>query len=260
MSEDYRRQAIRAIAIYFLTLSERDADKVLSDVDLPPTPEGWGGRPDPARSADIRLALSTAPASALERLLLFADIDLDRPIGAQDAPEPSATTSTAPPSHELSAATTSLAVDESGPIFLVHGHSRAILYETVRVVERATGREVVVLREQPNAGRTILEKFEKHAAGAAYAVVLLTADDEGGPTSGADRRPRGRQNVIFELGFFFGKLGRDRVAVLLDEGVEEPSDINGLTYISLDSGGAWKQSLARELASANIDVDYARIP
>jgi predicted nucleotide-binding protein len=117
-----------------------------------------------------------------------------------------------------------------------------------------------VLHEQANAGRTILEKFEQHAASAAYAVVLLTADDEGGPVSATGRRPRGRQNVIFELGFFFGKLGRQRVAVLLDQDVERPSDIDGLVYISLDSAGAWKQSLARELRAVNIEVDYSRIP
>jgi predicted nucleotide-binding protein len=64
---------------------------------------------------------------------------------------------------------------------------------------------VIVLHEQINNGRTILEKFEQHAASAAYAVVLLTADDEGGARSVAERQVRGRQNVIFELGFFFGR-------------------------------------------------------
>lgn len=117
-----------------------------------------------------------------------------------------------------------------------------------------------MLHEQPSGGRTILEKFEKHAADAGYAVVLLTADDQGGVASDSDLRPRGRQNVIFELGFFFGKLGRDRVAVLLGSGVEEPSDIRGLVYIPFDPAGTWKHRLARELVGAGIDVDYSRIP
>jgi predicted nucleotide-binding protein len=65
-------------------------------------------------------------------------------------------------------------------------------------------------------------------------------------------QPRGRQNVIFELGFFFGKLGRERVCVLLAGGVEEPSDIAGLVYITIDAGGAWKYQLARELTAADI--------
>ena len=94
----------------------------------------------------------------------------------------------------------------------------------------------------------------------AFAVVLLTADDEGSAASSAAMRPRGRQNVIFELGFFFGKLGRDRVAVLLETSVEEPSDIGGLVYITLDGGGAWKQALSRELGSAGNTIDYSRIP
>jgi predicted nucleotide-binding protein len=146
-------------------------------------------------------------------------------------------------------------------IFVVHGHARAELHETVRVLERATGLDVTILHEQPNAGRTILEKFEDHATVTSYAVVLLT-DDDVGSKAGSDKtlKPRGRQNVIFELGFFFGKLGRDRVAVLLSEGVEKPSDIDGLVYITLDSSGAWKQALARELQSAKIPVDYSRIP
>jgi predicted nucleotide-binding protein len=65
--------------------------------------------------------------------------------------------------------------------------------------------------------------------------------------------------VIFELGFFFGKLGRDRVAVLVDADVEKPSDIDGIVYIDLDSTGAWKQALAHELRAAGIKVDYSRI-
>lgn len=150
--------------------------------------------------------------------------------------------------------------DMSGPIFVVHGHARAVLHELVRVLERGTGREVIVLHEQANSGKTILEKFEKHAAAAAYAVVLLTGDDEGWSRSESEPRARGRQNVIFELGFFFGKLGRERVAVLVDQHVEKPSDVDGLVYILIDEAGAWKQALARELQSASIQVDYFRIP
>lgn len=71
---------------------------------------------------------------------------------------------------------------------------------------------------------------------------------------------RGRQNVIFELGFFFGKLGRDRVAVLLGPGVGEPSDINGLVYIPVDEAGAWKYQLGRELQSAGIDAALDGFP
>jgi hypothetical protein len=147
----------------------------------------------------------------------------------------------------------------SAPIFVVHGHDHGLLHEVVRVLERATSREVIVLHEQANAGRTILEKFEAHAAAASYAVVLLTGDDVGGAVGGPTA-PRGRQNVIFELGFFFGALGRGRVAVLLAPGVEQPSDIAGLVYIPVDPNGAWKYRLARELGAAGIRVAHERIP
>jgi predicted nucleotide-binding protein len=150
--------------------------------------------------------------------------------------------------------------DATGSIFVVHGHASAIRHETVRVLERGTDRDVIVLHEQANGGRTILEKFEDHASGAAYAVVLLTGDDQGGIRTDDRTQPRGRQNVIFELGFFFGKLGRRRVAVLLEAGVEKPSDIDGLVYISLDEHGAWKQALAKELEGADISVDRSRMP
>lgn len=154
-------------------------------------------------------------------------------------------------------------VRADGPIFVVHGHALDRLHELVRVLERATGRDVTVLHEQANGGGTILEKFEHHAAGASYAVVLLTADDLGAAMAASApeaSRPRGRQNVIFELGFFFGKLGRERVAVLLDPAVEKPSDIDGLVYIGLDAGGAWKNRLAHELDNVGVRVDFARIP
>ncbi len=127
------------------------------------------------------------------------------------------------------------------------------------MLERSTGREVIVLHEQPNQERTILEKFEHHAVDAAYAVVLLTGDDQGG-LSADSPRPRGRQNVVFELGFFFGKLGRRRVAVLVEPDVERPSDIDGLVYIPLDTAGTWKYALVRELMSSGIPADLARIP
>jgi predicted nucleotide-binding protein len=119
-----------------------------------------------------------------------------------------------------------------------------LLLETL---EKA-GREVVILHEQANKGRTLIEKFEQHAATAGNAVILLTADDVGGP-EGKDLHPRARQNVVFEMGFFYGRLGRERVAVLYEPTVEKPSDIDGIVYIQLDQAGAWKTALLAEFPS-----------
>lgn len=153
-------------------------------------------------------------------------------------------------------------VDLNGPIFVVHGRDEAVLNTAVRLLEKTTDRTVIVLREQPNSGRTVIEKFEEHAASAAFAVVLVTGDDVGGPKGSgiSELQGRARQNVVFELGFFFGKLGRSRVAVLLEEGVEKPSDIDGLVYNGIDLGGAWKTALIKELEAAGVAVDYSRIP
>lgn len=96
-----------------------------------------------------------------------------------------------------------------------------------------------------------MEKFEAHGGAASYAVVLLTPDDVGGPTGGTSQ-PRARQNVVFELGYFFGKLGRDRVAVL-NQSVEKPSDVQGIVYIAYPDP-AWQYKLAQELREAGFHI------
>lgn len=145
-------------------------------------------------------------------------------------------------------------------VFVVHGHNERVLQECARFLEKLD-QEVVILREQSNAGRTIIEKFEQQAQEAGFAVVLLTADDRGGPAAANDDRmhPRARQNVIFELGYFIARLGRARVCALYEPGVELPSDYSGVLYEELDPRGTWKLHLARELRAAGIDVDLNRV-
>ena len=204
-------------------------------------------------------------ASALAELLVSQGLVKDDDVAeALDAPAPAPAAKPPAPAPPTPATNTSEAVkavnDLFAPIFVVHGHDELLQSQVARMLERVTApREVIVLHEQADSGQTVIEKFESHAGRASYAVVLLTADDEGGPVGGP-MSPRGRQNVIFELGYFFGKLGRERVAVLLAPEVERPSDIAGLVYIEVDPHGAWKQRLARELTAANIDVKYDRIP
>jgi predicted nucleotide-binding protein len=143
-------------------------------------------------------------------------------------------------------------------VFLVHGHNEAFKQQVARFLAAVTEREPVILHEQANSGRTIIEKFEDYAGSAAFAVILLTGDDDGGVRGSGEWRPRARQNVVFELGFFIGALGRSRVAVLHEEGVEKPSDISGILYTPLDEGGAWRLDLAKELRAAGLQVDLNR--
>jgi predicted nucleotide-binding protein len=148
-------------------------------------------------------------------------------------------------------------------VFLVHGRDDARKTEVARVLERTGPHPVTILHEQPNTGRTIIEKFEDYASTADYAVILCTGDDVGGlaPRSDdpdPDLQPRARQNVIFEYGFFVGRLGRGRVVVLYAAGVELPSNTGGVAFIGL-SGESWKFELLRELRAAGFDHDLNKL-
>nr|VFJ60913.1 MAG: Predicted nucleotide-binding protein containing TIR-like domain-containing protein [Candidatus Kentron sp. DK] len=148
--------------------------------------------------------------------------------------------------------------DDLRRVFVVHGHNHGIKEAIARFIEKL-GLEPVILHEKPNAGRTIIEKFSDYSD-VHFAVVLLTADDEGKiKGASAEHRARARQNVILELGYFLGKLGRARVCALYENGVEIPSDYQGVLFVPLDSGEGWKTSLVRELKSASFPVDANRI-
>jgi predicted nucleotide-binding protein len=102
-----------------------------------------------------------------------------------------------------------------------------------------------------------LRKVEKYSD-VGYAVVLLAPDDFGGK-KGEDLHERARQNVIFELGYFVGKLGRGRVCLLYGEGVELPSDLAGVEYVQFDSKGAWRYRLGGELKEASYSIDLNKL-
>ena len=142
-------------------------------------------------------------------------------------------------------------------VFLIHGRDDGVKEKVARFLEKL-GLDVVILHEQPNKGRTIIEKFESHAE-AGFAVALLTPDDVGSLADAWDkRRPRARQNVVLELGFFLGKLGRDHVCALTSGDVEIPSDYDGVIYIPLDRG-SWRSDLAKELKAAGMEVDLTKV-
>jgi predicted nucleotide-binding protein len=144
----------------------------------------------------------------------------------------------------------------SNKIFVVHGRDSAAKNE-VALFLRKIGLEDIILHDRPNGGRHLLTKFREEAEGAGFAIILMTPDDEGGLVGGSPR-PRARQNVVFELGFFIGKLGPANAAALVKGDVEKPSDFDGIAYIALDPAGQWKKELARELNHAKIPFDAAK--
>lgn len=138
--------------------------------------------------------------------------------------------------------------------FIVHGHAGELREAVARFLERI-GLKPIILHEQANQGKTVIEKFEAHAS-VGFAIILLTPDDLGGAVGGGAQQPRARQNVILELGYFIGRLTRARVCALKAGDLELPSDILGIVWTPFDAGGGWKQALAKELEAAGYHIDW----
>jgi CheY-like chemotaxis protein len=137
--------------------------------------------------------------------------------------------------------------------FIVHGQSEVDKLELKNFLQNSLQLpEPVILHEQPNLGRTIIEKFEDYALATSLVFVLLTPDDLASPaTDPNDKKWRGRQNVIFEMGYFLGILGRrsGRVLLLHKGPLELPTDIQGIVYIDITHGiKAAGELIRRELA------------
>jgi hypothetical protein len=118
-------------------------------------------------------------------------------------------------------------------VFVVHGHDD-LAKSAVEQFLIEQGLVPVVLHRQPDQGMTVIEKFEQYAD-VGFAIVLLTPDDIAFPATTDDLTRdsgtlRARPNVLFEFGYFVGRLGRDRVCCLYTGGVDLPSDLAGLLY------------------------------
>jgi len=142
-------------------------------------------------------------------------------------------------------------------VFVVHGRDNEAKEITARFLEKL-GLNAVILHEQPSSGRTIIEKFEIYSEDVVFAVILLTPDDIGSlNVAPHELKPRACQNVILELGYFIGRLGRMNVCALHKGGIELPSDYQGVIYIEMDDPGAWKAKLAQELVQAKVPIDLS---
>ena len=147
---------------------------------------------------------------------------------------------------------------DSNQVFVVHGRDQGALSE-VKLALIQLGLEPVILQELPDQGRTIIEKFEDYSQ-VGFAVILCTPDDDGRlAVDDSEPHPRARQNVVFEWGFFIGKLGRRRVCALIKGKVEIHSDYDGVLYVEMDDGEAWKIKLVRELQAAEYAVDANKL-
>lgn len=149
----------------------------------------------------------------------------------------------------------------SDNVFIVHGHDEEMKQSVARAVEKLE-LNPIILHEQPNEGRTVIQKFTDHS-NVSFAIVLLSPDDMAySKKDGPDKiKARARQNVILEMGYFLGKLGPKNVVAIHKPGkdFELPSDYEGVIYIPYDKAGAWKALLVREMKVCGYNVDANKV-
>ena len=139
-------------------------------------------------------------------------------------------------------------------VFIVHGHNGELKEAVARIIERQ-GLEAIILSEQPNRGKTIIEKFEANSNVGA-AICLFTADDKGRSASDTSEQGRARQNVVFETGYFIGKLGRENIIIIADSSVEIPSDLSGVVYTDKSD---WRIEVLKELREIGYGIDLNKL-
>lgn len=148
----------------------------------------------------------------------------------------------------------------SNKVFIVHGHDTQLKNDVERFIHEI-GLEPIVLHRQADKGNTVIEKFEENSD-VGYAFILLTPDEvlmttEQLKLNEQDRsfEYRARPNVIFEFGYFVGKLGRSKVCCLHKGEVIIPSDLAGLVYKKVDESiDAQAYAIIKELKSAGYDI------
>ena len=139
-------------------------------------------------------------------------------------------------------------------VFVVHGHDGELKNAIARTLERQ-GIEPIILSEQANLGTTIIEKFERNSEVKA-AICLFTEDDLGKPKADESLKARARQNVVFEAGYFIGKLGRENVVLLANKKIEMPSDLSGVVYTD---NTMWEIQVLKELREMGFTIDLNKV-
>jgi predicted nucleotide-binding protein len=155
--------------------------------------------------------------------------------------------------------TTTISEEIIAKVFVVHGKDELMKQVVARTIEQL-GLKPIILHEQADKGRTVIEKFTE-CSDVDYAVILLSPDDYAYPKEAKPekRKLRARQNVILELGYFIGKLGRKKIMALYREtdNFEMPTDFAGVVYTPFDD--KWQFKLVKELKACGYDVDANKL-
>lgn len=139
----------------------------------------------------------------------------------------------------------------SRTVFIVHGRDELNILRLEKLLRERWHLEPICLTSKPGKGRTLIEKFEQEAQRATYAIALFTPDDliKSSDTEYTQARP----NVIFELGWFYGRLARERVCILFKKGTRIHSDLEGIMRIEFDESVEEKvMELEKELKEVGL--------
>jgi predicted nucleotide-binding protein len=156
--------------------------------------------------------------------------------------------------------------DQKSSVFVVHGHDTQVLSQLEEYLT-SVGVAPIVLSRQDESPQSLFQKFMALGTKARFAIVLLGADDYGASRRQYDAPTvreralqfRARQNVILELGFFYGRLGWESVFVVYREpddvfpNFERPSDLDGVVFDSI-SGVDWQKKLGAKLSAAGFKL------
>lgn len=146
---------------------------------------------------------------------------------------------------------------DDNKIFVVHGHDIASR-ENLELILRRWSLTPIVIQDMSSSGKSIIESLEEHVKSCRVGIVLMTPDDYGYAKSDKDkedRKPRARQNVIFEMGMLIGWLGRKKVIIMKKGNLEKPSDIAGLIYLEYNSKPEEiKDKLRQQFAALDIQI------
>jgi predicted nucleotide-binding protein len=153
----------------------------------------------------------------------------------------------------ISAEIQEAAIRSNDTVFIIHGHDDEMKKDVQLFISRAK-LNGIVLHEKPDKNRTIIEKLIEEGNSAAYVIALLSPDD-----TQEDGTIRARQNVVLEIGYFIGRLGREKVRLLRKGDVVIPSDLQGILYEIYDEKGAWRINLLKELQAAGLPIDSKEV-
>jgi len=148
-------------------------------------------------------------------------------------------------------------------VLLAHGRDERWKQAVEHLLEQAGEHEIRIVNRRANERGHLTEVLSEEPPASRYAVVLLTADDVGGPRLESDAEPffstRAHQQVVFEMGFLIAALSPGRVCVLYEDGVELPYDLDGVSHVRLDLAGTWQPKLLLHLRRAGFDYDMNKL-